>query len=87
MTGTRRGPTPVNGKDTKMANTMTYELGNTGAAGLSGLVARISKSLADYRLFRQTVDELEALNDRELADLGLSRLSVRDVAYESVYGR
>ena len=63
-----------------MANTMTYELGNTGAAGLSGLWPVSARALADYRLFRQTLDELEALNDRELADLGLSRLSVREVA-------
>ena len=68
-----------------MANTMTYEIGQT-TAGLSGLWARLSKSFEDYRLYRKTLDELEALNDRELADLGLSRLSIRDVAYESVYG-
>jgi uncharacterized protein YjiS (DUF1127 family) len=66
---------------------MTYQLDNTGVAGVSGLLARIGKTFADYRLFRKTLDELQALNDRELADLGLSRLSVRDVAYESVYGR
>jgi uncharacterized protein YjiS (DUF1127 family) len=53
---------------------------------VSGLLARISKSFADYRMFRQTLDELDSLNDRELADLGMSRLSVRDIAHQSVYG-
>ena len=86
MMGARRGPSLVNGKDTTMATTMTYELGNTVETGVSGLLARISKSFADYRMFRQTLDELASLNDRELADLGISRLSVRDIAHESVYG-
>lgn len=69
-----------------MASTTTYDFGRTETAGFSGLWARVSKALADYRIYRQTLDELEALNDRELADLGLSRLQVRDVAYDSVYG-
>ena len=61
MTGARRGPTLIDGKDMKMANTMTYELGNTGVAGVSGLLGRIRKTLVDYRLYRQTLGELEAL--------------------------
>ena len=69
-----------------MADTVYYGFGRTEAAGFSGLWARLGKRLADYRLYRQTLDELDALSDRELADLGLSRLQVRDVAYESVYG-
>jgi uncharacterized protein YjiS (DUF1127 family) len=67
-----------------MANTMTYELGNT--AGGFGWFGRARKALADYRLYRRTLAELEALNDRELADLGLSRLVIREIAYDSVYG-
>ena len=71
-----------------MANTIHYDFGRTeAAAGFSGLWARLSQRLADYRLYRQTLEELDSLNDRELADLGLSRLQVREAAYESVYGR
>jgi uncharacterized protein YjiS (DUF1127 family) len=70
-----------------MAHTMTYELETTRAPGLAGWLARTRKALDDRRLYRRTLDELSALSDRELADLGLSRLSVRDIAYESVYGR
>jgi len=79
------GPLEMNRKDTSMANTMTYEIDGT-TSGISGLWARLSKAIEDYRLYRQTLDELEALNDRELADLGLSRHVLRDVANESVYG-
>jgi uncharacterized protein YjiS (DUF1127 family) len=67
-----------------MANAMTYELGST-TAGL-GWLGSLRRTLADYRLYRRTLGELEALSERELADLGISRLSVRQIAYDSVYG-
>ena len=69
-----------------MTNTITYRAGAASAAETSGLFARFRAALADWRLYRATLDELRALNDRELADLGLSRHSIRDIAYESVYG-
>ncbi|MFO1208327.1 MAG: DUF1127 domain-containing protein [Amaricoccus sp.] len=67
-----------------MANVATLE-GRLGEA--NGLWGRIRKALDDYRLYRSTVEELDALNDRELADLGISRLSIRDIALDSVYRR
>lgn len=35
------------------------------------------------RVFRETYDELNALTDRELADIGLSRAMIGDVAREA----
>ena len=52
-----------------------------------GLFALIAQKLADHRAFLGLVDELEAHSDRELADIGLSRLNIRDVARASIYGR
>lgn len=52
----------------------------------SGLFARLRQSFADYRAYLVTYDELNALSDRELADLDLSRLDVRRIARVSVYG-
>lgn len=68
-----------------MAHALTYELGD-GIGGIGGLVARVRKAIADYRLYQQTLDELQALSDRELSDLGISRHSIRDIAYDTVYG-
>jgi uncharacterized protein YjiS (DUF1127 family) len=51
-----------------------------------GLFARLLESFADYRKYLATYDELSALSDRELADIGLSRLNVRHVAREATYG-
>jgi uncharacterized protein YjiS (DUF1127 family) len=64
-----------------------YKIDSRAHAGReTGLVARLRQSLADYRNFRRTYDELDALSDRELADLGLSRPDIRFVANEAVYG-
>lgn len=51
-----------------------------------GFFGRARKAVADYKLYRQTLNELDSLSNRELRDLGLSRFSVRQVAYDAVYG-
>lgn len=51
-----------------------------------GLLARMNGAIADYRLYRRTLAELEGLSNRELRDLGISRFSVRQIAREAVYG-
>jgi uncharacterized protein YjiS (DUF1127 family) len=51
-----------------------------------GFVARMRKNWADWLEYRRTLDELQGLTDRDLQDLGLSRFSVKQIAYESVYG-
>lgn len=39
------------------------------------------------RVYVQTVTELEALSDRDLADLGLHRSTIRAVAKDAAYGK
>ena len=39
------------------------------------------------RVYLQTVSELSALSDRDLADLGLHRSMVRAVAKDAAYGK
>jgi|SwirhirootsSR1_FD_contig_31_1652780_length_357_multi_2_in_0_out_0_1 uncharacterized protein YjiS (DUF1127 family) len=69
-----------------MANVITLDHYSRPAAD-AGLIGRLRKAYADFRSFVATSAELEALSDRELADLGISRLSVRDIAREAVYGK
>ncbi|GAA3854416.1 DUF1127 domain-containing protein [Celeribacter arenosi] len=56
------------------------------AARSNGFFATLAERFARYRVYRETVNELEALSDRDLADLGLSRATVKAVAYEAAYG-
>lgn len=47
----------------------------------------LGERLALYRKYRTTVEELSNLSDRELADFGMDRSSIRDISREHVYGR
>lgn len=55
-------------------------------ASLNGLFARFGETRRRYSVYRQTVAELNALNDRDLADLGISRSSITSIATEAAYG-
>lgn len=52
-----------------------------------GIVAQVKTFLARRAVYMQTVRELDALSDRELSDLGISRLSIPAVAREAAYGK
>lgn len=54
------------------------------AAPNTGIFARLLRAFADYRTFVETRAELEALSDHELADLGIARFAIGDVAREAV---
>ena len=59
--------------------------------GIADRVAAIVKSirvgLERRRVFKQTVRELQALSNRELADLGIHRSMITRVANEAAYGK
>lgn len=48
--------------------------------------ATLRAKFQQYRLYRQTVNELSSLSNRELADLGLNRSGIKGTAIEVVYG-
>ena len=50
-----------------------------------GIVSRLGQSFAQYREYLATYSELNALSDRLLADIGLSRLDTREIARAAVY--
>ncbi len=52
----------------------------------SGAIEQAKTRYRQYRKFRHTLAELQALSDRELRDIGLSRTMARAVAREAAYG-
>lgn len=62
----------------------------TGSAGLadgfSGLVRSVKLAIERRAVYARTVRELNALSDRDLADLGISRAAIGSVAAEAAYG-
>ena len=70
---------------------MAYIAANSNAvSGSQGRIAEffvtVRQVLADRKLFNQTVKELNALDERELADLGMHRADIISIAHRSVYG-
>lgn len=51
----------------------------------TGIFADLAGRIERYRLYRQTLNELAALNNRDLADLGICRAQIRALAYEVAY--
>ncbi len=70
---------------------MAHALNTTVAT--SSVVARL-RGLADnarsswdlYKEYKRTYAELDALNDRDLADIGIRRCDIADLARAHVYG-
>lgn len=50
-------------------------------------VSNLRRAFAEWRsanrAYRTTFDELDRLTDRELADLGISRGEIRDIAFQA----
>ncbi|HPE26602.1 DUF1127 domain-containing protein [Albidovulum sp.] len=59
--------------------------------GLSDRIGAFLRNLQDargrYRVYRQTVRELNALTDRDLSDLGINRTMIDSIAVEAAYGK
>lgn len=59
-------------------------------AGLLNAFASIMATFAEKRArageYRRILRELNSMSERDLDDVGISRLSIRDIAREAVYG-
>ncbi|KNG95137.1 DUF1127 domain-containing protein [Pseudaestuariivita atlantica] len=58
-----------------------------GESRIAGMVADIRDAWTRRRVYRKTLNELQALSARELNDLGLNRSMLHQVAYEAAYGK
>ncbi|NVO54564.1 DUF1127 domain-containing protein [Rhodobacteraceae bacterium B1Z28] len=63
--------------------TNSSALKSAHAGGLSTLIEAAKARFDRYRMYRQTVNELSTLSNRELADLGLHRSMIRRVALQA----
>jgi uncharacterized protein YjiS (DUF1127 family) len=67
---------------------MAYITGNAAPTfgfgqRIAAFVERARQARRTREIYRETYDELSALSDRDLADLGIARISIRDVALEA----
>ena len=71
---------------------MTYINANRDYAAplgqrLSETIVETISSFTNWRLYRQTLAELQNLSAAEMHDLGINPSMVRRIAYESAYGK
>jgi uncharacterized protein YjiS (DUF1127 family) len=76
----------------RLENIMAYV--NTSRAASFGLADRFAAALQSVKaamsrraIYTQTVRELNALSPRELADLGIARSQIGEIAHEAAYGK
>lgn len=67
---------------------------NTTRIARKGLLDRLAAlkdaavtAINSRQVYLRTVSELNALTDRELSDLGIARISIREIAHEAAYGK
>lgn len=70
---------------------MAYVSGMRGGnAGLADRIAHMAHELGEkwrrYGVYRETVRQLNALSDRDLADLGIHRSQIVAIASDAAYG-
>lgn len=54
-------------------------------SSLTDWLKGVQTRFARHRRFRRTLNELSALSNRDLADLGLNRSMLKRVAYQAAY--
>lgn len=67
-----------------ITETRTY--GITLAQRFTALLENVAAARAQRKVYTATVNELDNLTNRELADLGLTRASIKSIAFEAAYG-
>jgi uncharacterized protein YjiS (DUF1127 family) len=65
----------------------TRAVQTSAADRITGLFAGFSAALQRRRVYNQTLNELRALSNRELADLGIARAMIASIAREAAYGK
>ncbi|PSK82552.1 uncharacterized protein DUF1127 [Limimaricola soesokkakensis] len=56
---------------------------NTETNGLTAITARVKAAIERNRVYRQTQRELSLLTDRDLADLGIARGMINQIARDA----
>ncbi|WP_321170045.1 DUF1127 domain-containing protein [Pseudodonghicola flavimaris] len=71
------------GNDTMAALTHSENRDASLLGRMNAWAADVRLRVERFRVFRQTLSEMGALNNKELADLGLHRSELRRVAYQA----
>ncbi|MFN3721712.1 MAG: DUF1127 domain-containing protein [Paracoccaceae bacterium] len=75
-------------EETIMAYTNTQTVAGIQVGGWMGdVLAKWNVARERRALYLQTLNELSAMSDRDLADINVARVSIEDIAREAAYGK
>lgn len=75
-------------EDTIMAYTNTQTIAGIQVGGWIGdVLAKWNDARTRRAVYLQTLNELSAMSDRDLADINVARVSIKDIAHEAAYGK
>jgi uncharacterized protein YjiS (DUF1127 family) len=63
--------------------TQTHSLAERLFATVAAVAQRAARKHARMRIYKDTLEELRALNDRELTEIGFNRSMLEDIAWEA----
>ena len=69
------------------ANDIRSHSGFSFADRMSGFLRTVAAARAKRAIYVRTLHELEALSARDLADLGIARAMIQQLAHEAAYGK
>ncbi|MDO6590250.1 DUF1127 domain-containing protein [Loktanella sp. D2R18] len=64
----------------------TQFAGASFGARFNAFRSEIAQKIAAHKVYTSTVNELQSLSNRDLADLGVSRSDIKRIALEAAYG-
>ena len=75
-------------EEMKMAYVNTHRESNGSVAGWFGdVLAKWNEARARRAIYVNARAELQSMTDRDLADIGVSRVQIEDLAHEAAYGK
>lgn len=75
-------------EELKMAYVNTHRESNGSVAGWFGeVLAKWNEARARRAIYVNARAELQSMTDRDLADIGVSRVQIEDLAHEAAYGK
>ena len=68
------------------ALTETISASTSLGARFNALRAEYAANAAKRKVYGDTLNDLQSLSNRDLADLGIQRSQIKSIAYEAAYG-
>lgn len=71
-----------------MAHAISHHSARLSLANhIAAYVASYKEARARGAAYDRTLGELRAMTDRDLADIGIARIQIEDIAYKAAYGK